>query len=302
MNKVGLIVPTLNAGVLWHSWLQALGRQSRQPDRLLLIDSSSNDDTVKLAKEFGFELKVIPRSAFNHGGTRQLGVDAMADMDVIVFLTQDALLADSDAIANLVLAFEDPGVAAAYGRQLPHTNAGPIGSHARFFNYPADSQLRGLADKHRFGIKTVFISNSFAAYRRDALTGAGGFPVHTIMNEDTYVAGKLLLAGWRLAYRADAAVFHSHDYGFIDEFKRYFDIGVFHAKTAWLQQTFGHASGEGLRFIVSEARYLIKSAPWLIGSAALRTVLKWSGYKLGMSHRLMPSAFACRLSLHKAYW
>jgi len=29
-------------------------------------------------------------------------------------------------------------------------------------------------------------------------------------------------------------VFHSHDYGFLEEFKRYFDIGVFHTHTAWL--------------------------------------------------------------------
>jgi len=52
-------------------------------------------------------------------------------------------------------------------------------------------------------------------------------------------------------------VFHSHDYSFLDEFKRYFDIGVFHTNTSWLQQTFGGASGEGLRFVISEMRYLM---------------------------------------------
>ncbi|MDT4288681.1 glycosyltransferase [Methylomonas sp. MO1] len=303
MNKVGLIVPTLNAGELWASWLQAFAAQTVKPDYLLLIDSSSDDHTVALALEAGFEVQVIPKSEFNHGGTRQFGVNWLADADILVFLTQDALLAGPDAIEKLLAAFVDDSVGAAYGRQLPHRNAGPIGAHARLFNYPPQSQLRSLQDKAQFGIKTVFISNSFAAYRRSALMGVGGFPLNTIMNEDTFVVGKMLLNGWKVAYCGDAAVFHSHDYGFSDEFKRYFDIGVFHAHTAWLQKTFGGAAGEGRRFVVSELTYLLKNAPWLLPSAGLRTALKWLGYKMGgVMHARMPQSVNRCFSLHKAYW
>ena len=131
---------------------------------------------------------------------------------------------------------------------------------------------------------------------------AGGFPVNTIMNEDTYIAGKMLVSGWKIAYCADAQVFHSHDYSFMDEFKRYFDIGVFHAQTVWLQETFGGVSGEGLRFVVSELRYLMEHAPWLIPSAMLRTGLKWLGFKLGTLYKEMPTALRSCFSLHKTYW
>ncbi|WP_333872886.1 glycosyltransferase family 2 protein [Methylobacter sp.] len=302
MSKVGLIVPTLNAGSLWKYWLKAFEQQTRKPDFLLLIDSSSSDDTVVLASLYGFEVRVISKSEFNHGGTRQSGIDMLPEADIIVFLTQDALLADPDAIKKLLAAFVDQQVGAAYGRQLPHRNAGPIAAHARLFNYPAESQLRGIEDRARFGIKTVFLSNSFAAYRRNALMQVGGFPIDTIMNEDTYVAGKMLLSGWKIAYCADAQVFHSHDYGFLDEFKRYFDIGVFHTDTAWLQHTFGGASDEGMRFVVSEMHYLIKRAPWLIPSAVLRTGLKWIGFKLGALHKGLPRVIRRCFSLHKTYW
>lgn len=302
MTKVGLIVPTLNAGDLWKSWLKVVDKQTRKPDFLLLIDSSSSDDTEVLARVYGFDVRVIPKAEFNHGGTRQWGVDTLSAADIIVFLTQDALLATPDAIEKLLGAFENGQVGVAYGRQLPHRNAGPIASHARLFNYPAESQLRGLEDRARFGIKTVFLSNSFAAYRRNALMQVGGFPVDTIMNEDTYVAGKMLLAGWKIAYCADAQVFHSHDYRFSEEFKRYFDIGVFHTHAAWLQQTFGGASGEGLRFVLSEMRYLKKHAPRLIPSAALRTGLKWLGFKLGVLHMRLPRVVRRCFSLHKTYW
>lgn len=303
MSKLGLIVPTLNAGALWHDWLAAYAQQTRKPDYLLVIDSGSNDETVSLAREQGFSVKIISKNTFNHGGTRQMGITMMPEADIIVFLTQDALLADPHAIERLVNIFADERVGTAYGRQLPHRNAGPMGAHARLFNYPPVSQLRGLADNKRFGIKTVFTSNSFAAYRRSALMQAGGFPLDTIMNEDTYVAGKMLSNGWKIAYCADAQVFHSHDYGFKDEFKRYFDIGVFHTHSPWLQQTFGGASGEGLRFVWSELRFLLKRAPWLIPSALLRTGLKWLGYKMGGSlHHALPPALRLSLSLHKAYW
>lgn len=302
MNKIGLIVPTLNAGSLWPAWLAALKQQTRQPDSLLLIDSSSSDDTVALARRQGFEVHVIAKAEFNHGGTRQWGVERLADKDVIVFLTQDALLANPRAIEHLLAAFADPQVATAYGRQLPHAHAGPIAAHARLFNYPDESQLRSLRDRDRFGVKTVFTSNSFAAYRLEALRQVGGFPVDTIMNEDTFVVGKLLLAGWKIAYCADAQVCHSHDYSFGEEFRRYFDIGVFHAQTPWLQQTFGGASGEGVRYVKSELLYLLKFAPALLPSAVIRTGLKWLGYKLGTWHDRLPLAISRTLSLHKAYW
>lgn len=303
MNSLGLIVPTLDAGKLWDDWLTAFERQTLRPARRLVIDSGSTDDTVARAQARGFHVCMIPKCEFNHGGTRQLGVRMLPDAEIIVFLTQDALLAGPEAMARLVAAFEDPRVGAAYGRQLPHRNARPIGAHARLFNYPPESRVRSLDDRRRFGLKTVFISNSFAAYRRSALAEAGGFPVDTIMNEDTHVAGKLLLRGWKLAYRADAEVHHSHDYGYRDELKRYFDIGVFHAEASWLRENFGSAEGEGARFVLSELRYLAGRAPWLIPSALLRTGLKWLGFRLGSSlHRTLPLFLKRRVSLHPAYW
>ncbi len=303
MNKLGVIVPTLNGGRLWEEWLEAFDRQSLKPDSRLVIDSSSDDDTAALARRHGFDVHVIPRAQFNHGGTRQFGIDRLPEADIIVFLTQDALLAHPDALARLVEAFADEQVGAAYGRQLPHRGAGPIAAHARLFNYSSDSSVRCLGDRTRLGIKTAFLSNSFAAYRRSALTGVGGFPANTIMNEDTYAAGKMLLSGWRIAYCADAQVRHSHDYGYRDEFRRYFDVGVFHASAPWLRQTFGAAEGEGRRFVLSELRYLGRHATWLIPSALARTGLKWLGYRLGASlHQVLPLNLNRRLSTHRAYW
>ena len=53
--RYGLIVPTFNSGEPWCAFLASLGRQSLQPHRKLIIDSCSDDQTVVLASQAGFE-------------------------------------------------------------------------------------------------------------------------------------------------------------------------------------------------------------------------------------------------------
>jgi rhamnosyltransferase len=300
--SAGLIVPTYNAGYLWGRWLEAYAAQRWKPARVLIIDSSSSDSTVPRAKEFGLDVVTIHKAEFNHGGTRVRGIEWLEKPEIVLFLTQDAVLAGPDALLRLREALDCEQVAAAYGRQLPHPDAGPIAAHARHFNYTELSATRTLRDACALGLKVAFLSNSFAAYRLAALEDVGGFPAHTIMNEDTYVAGKMLTRGWKISYVAEAAVHHSHDYRFSEEFRRYFDIGVFHAQQPWMRETFGAAESEGKRYVLSELRYLWRTAPWLIPSAMVRSVAKWSGYRVGLEYRHVPGGFRRACSLHRGFW
>jgi len=122
------------------------------------------------------------------------------------------------------------------------------------------------------------------------------------MNEDTWVAGKMLLSGWKIAYAADACVRHSHDYTMGEEFRRYFDIGVFHSREPWLMEAFGGAEGEGLRYLRSEFGFLWAHAPALIFSAICRAAVKYAGYRLGKLERYFGVDLKRRLSMHKRYW
>jgi rhamnosyltransferase len=300
--KSALVLPTLNAGADFVVWLDALRMQTFHPTRLLLIDSSSTDSTAGMAREFGFEVRTIDRTAFSHGGTRRESVDLLTDSDIVIFLTQDAFLASPDALAKLIKWFEDPRVGAVYGRQLPRRGARPIEAHARLYNYPRESCVKTRDDIPQLGLKTSFISNSFAAWRRTALEEAGGFPTHTIQNEDAWVASRMILSGWKVVYAADAEVYHSHPLTWGQEFRRYFDIGVFHARDPWIRSQFGEAGGEGLRFVRSELHYLRRKQPAAILSAMIRTGLKLIGYKLGHMERRLPYGLKRRLSGNKQYW
>lgn len=302
MSSVSLVVPTYNPSHFWPQWLAAVQMQ-RLTVSCLVVDSSSTDGTDFASLPMGFVFQRIPATSFNHGGTRSLAlVQLPTQTDVVVFMTQDALLADMDSLQKLVSAFEDPSVACAFGRQLPHADASALAAHARLFNYPDDSRVVSLADKDHLGLKTCFMSNSFAAYRVQELLAAGGFPSDVILGEDMAITARLLLAGKRVAYQANACVYHSHNYTPFEDFRRYFDTGVFHAREHWLLAAFGGAGGEGLRFVKSEMLYLLKNAPFLIASGLLRTFLKLLGYRLGRLEALLPLWLKRRCSMHRGYW
>jgi len=300
--NVHVYIPTLNGGERFLDVLKALANQTLPVQKHVVIDSGSTDGTIAAAEAAGFEVMGLGGRGFDHGGTRQSAIEAYPAADIYVFLTQDAIPADASALANLMGAFDDSRIGMAYGRQLPHLGATVMESHARLFNYPAETQVRGLDDAGRYGIKTISCSNSFAAYRRIAFDAVGGFPSGTIMGEDVIVAGKLLLAGWKMAYAGDACVYHSHDYSIREEFERYFDIGVFHSDNRWIFDSFGRADGEGLRYALSEIRYVGRRNPLLLPKVGCSFAAKWLGYKLGLIHRGLPRRLRKAFSMYKGYW
>ena len=301
-KKVAVVIPTLNGGEVWLKCLNALRLQVPQPDCVMIIDSGSTDGSDKTAQQMGYEVVRIAKEEFDHGGTRQMAAERLSGFDVLVYLTQDAVLTDSNSIAHLVACFADPRVGVAYGRQLPRQGSGPIEAHARLFNYPPQSNIRTLTDKAHMGIKAAFTSNSFAAYRIKALQTVGGFPEKLILGEDMVVAARMLQAGWAVAYVAEATVLHSHGYTSLQELRRYFDIGVMHHDQRWLLEEFGRPEGEGKRFVMSELSYLATAAPHRIPEAIVRTFAKYAGYKIGVSYSALPKRVCRLLSMHKGYW
>jgi len=299
--KTSVIIPTYNAEKYLPKLLEALEKQTTIFE-LIIIDSSSTDNTVAIAKEYTKHILTIPQVEFDHGGTRTIAAK-VASEDIIVFLTQDALPYDDQAIEKILEAFENPKVGAAYGRQLPYEDATIFSKHLRYFNYPEISYVRTINDKKQYGIKTAFLSDSFAAYRKKSLKEAGWFKNDLIVGEDTYAGSKILLEGYALAYCADAKVYHSHSYGIIQEFKRYFDIGVFHKREKWILQEFGKAEGEGKRYIKSEFSYLLRCKAYhLIPNFFIRNGMKYFGYKLGQNYTKLPIVLIKKISMHYLWW
>ena len=299
--RIACLIPTYNGGLEFSRLLDSLKLQSAQFD-VHVVDSSSTDGTLALAEQVGVRALSIPKEQFNHGATRQLLVDQCPKYDVFVFLTQDAVLAGAEAIERIVHYFEDESVGAVCGRQIPHLDATLLAQHARLFNYPDSVQIKSLESAAFLGIKTAFMSNSFAAYRASALQAINGFPSRVILSEDMFVAAKMLVKGWRIVYAGDALCYHSHNYTISEEARRYFDIGVFHAREPWIRETFGGAGGEGIRYVKSELKFLGFKSISMWPSALFRIAIKLMAYKAGQKERFIPIKIKKRLSMNKSFW
>jgi len=300
--KIAVLIPTLNAGEIWDEILKSISIQSIHVSKKIIIDSGSTDNTISLAQAQNFQILNIDKTDFDHGYARQLLAQAAQDCDILIYLTQDCILKDSNSFRYLVDAFNDEKVGLAYGRQLPHIGAKTLETHARLFNYTPISRIKTMSDKDELGIKTASCSNSYAAYRRTALQDVGSFPTNTILGEDVIVGGKLLIKGWKIAYVAESEVYHSHDYTTKEEFKRYFDIGVFHSTSKWLIDEFGTAGGEGLKYLKSELKYVLKNNPSVLPKMLLSIGAKFLGYKLGMMHDKLSIKQRKDFSMHRRYW
>lgn len=302
-DSARVVIPVRNGGTRWREAAAALRRCVPDPLLIAVVDSGSTDGSDRVATDSGFGLLRIDPKTFNHGRTRQMAIERFcADKELVVLLTHDAVPDDPQALSELLAAFDDPDVGAAYGRQLPHHDARPFDAHIILFNYGADSDIRSLADAPRLGIKTAYLSNSFGAYRISALRACGGFPDHLILGEDAAVAVRMLLSGWKVRYCAEARVRHSHSYSTAQELQRYFDFGVMHSQLPELLQHFGGAEGEGARFVMSELRYMATHAPWLLPLVPVRNAAKYLGYRLGRMYTRLPRGACRRLSMTKIYW
>jgi rhamnosyltransferase len=299
--RVACVIPTYNGRRDLERLLDSLSVQTATFDTLI-VDSSSTDGTLELAQARCSAVTQIDSRHFNHGGTRQMMADTHYGYDVYVYLTQDVYLEDPRAIENIIAPFEDPVVGAVCGRQLPHVDANVLAMHARWFNYPPVSRVKSLSDVSTLGIKTPFMSNSFAAYRGTALRSVGGFPRHVILSEDMYVAAKMLLSHWKVAYQSSAVCRHSHNYTLREEFRRYFDIGVFQARESWIQATFGGARGEGFRYVRSEMDFLGARRWYLWPESFMRNGLKLLAFKLGKEEARLSRTLKRRLGMFKRYW
>ena len=267
----------------------------------MIIDSSSDDGDLPASPTL---VHTIPPGEFNHGNTRNLA-HTLVEAEIYIFLTQDVLLASHDTLKNLVRPLEQlQEVGISYGRQLPRPGAGPIEALGRYFTYPASSRLKKRSDSNYLGLQTAYCSNACAAYRRDPLKAINGFPSQVIMCEDVYAAAKMLLAGYSIYYAADAVVYHSHPYSIIQEFKRYFDLGVFYeSREIWIKNTFGSSTKQGIAFFNEGLKQLSrKDRQKYLPEWVLRTCFKFMGYKLGGKEQSIPLYLKRYLSMHHHYW
>ncbi|MGE6893911.1 glycosyltransferase family 2 protein [Priestia flexa] len=300
---ISILIPTYNAQMYIEELMVALQKQqleNNQNIEIIVVDSTSHDDTVKILKEKfpKVHVYIIDNHTFDHGGTRNY-LASLAKGEYLLFMTQDAIPADDLLVKNLLEGFNKSSkIAISYARQLPKADASELEDFARKFNYPHNSQLKNNEVIRNLGIKTFFNSNVCSMYKKDVFTKLEGFPQKLILNEDMVFASKVITSGGDVYYNADAKVYHSHNYTVKQQFKRYFDIGMAFEQTAFLLKYTSNEK-EGFRMIREQIKYIFSIKKiYLLLKIVIENMAKFVGYNLGKKHYLIPLKYKKKISAY----
>ena len=217
--KVSIVLPTRNGAATLPAVLDAISRQRVDfPFDVIAVDSSSTDGTVDLLRGRVDRFISVSADAFDHGLTRNLGIE-QARGELVVLLVQDALpIADSWLAALTAPLLADERLAGTFARQVPRPDASPIARHylerwiasstaARTIAVADSAELEALDPMAQ--LERCAFDNVCSCIRRSVWSR---HPFRqTPIGEDIEWAREVLLAGYRLAYVPAAEVIHSHD-------------------------------------------------------------------------------------------
>src|SRR5579859_1872626 len=191
------MIPTKNGGPRLARVLEALQRQqSTQPYELVAIDSGSTDGTLDVLRRYAIRLAQIDPADFGHGKTRNQ-LARMARGTLLISLSQDALPTSHDWLTRLIEPFNNPRVAATFGRQIARPGARPM---QRFYLqqwYPDLPRNRVTTGPTASMTRSLFFSNVNAAFRREVWEQIP-FDEALIMSEDQAWAREMLAAAFDL--------------------------------------------------------------------------------------------------------
>ena len=248
MPTVSAVILTLNAEAYIGNLLTSLQEQTVKPCEILVMDSESDDNTVMICRDFGLEPVQIRRCEFNHGGTRDYAL-RQCKGDYVLMLTQDAVPADDKLIETMTASLtQSAQMAAVYARQLPREDATYMERLVREYNYPEYSHVYTCEDIPTHGIKTFFMSDVCAMYKKDIYLEIGGFETDIKTNEDMLYAAKAIRSGYAIGYEATAQVIHSHNFSLAEQYRRNYVQG-YEIERHREMLTAGSQNSEGMKLV-----------------------------------------------------
>jgi rhamnosyltransferase len=296
MNKIdtSIILLTLNAGEKFGELLEAIFNQNYKDFEVIIIDTSSTDNTLKYASNYPVRIFNIKRDEFGHGKTRNMGAN-LAKGQYVVYLTQDAMPANNNWLANLLINLKKDGVAGVFGRQIPHKSANPLD----FFNYNEDYPAeRKIISSLNYMQNNVIFSDVNATVKKSVIL-ENPYPEDVLVSEDLGWAIDIIKKNYKIAYEPTAAVIHSHSFNLKNIFKVTFDQGVSfsqifqHGDSTYLMANSGNRLIRKIKYLVKEHDYV-----WILVSIVTDAV-KFLSVTLGKNYRRLPVFLLNCLSNYK---
>ena len=187
-----------NAGRTIGPCFDSIREQVTAPDAVLVVVDDANDDTVPVARRYGFAIVVNPGKKLYHARNAAL---AACSTEFLAFTDSDCVL-DRDWTRVILRVFaEHPEVVAGTGRH-PMIGRHNFVSWVHHQWYVVETRRTGYTDG-------VIGANSY--FRAAALREAGGWlPVELLGAEDVYISKRLLSLGKKIWFDECAVVSHHY--------------------------------------------------------------------------------------------
>lgn len=200
--RISIIIRTLNEARYLAELLQATQSQALSGNKpeVVIVDSGSNDGTLEIARRYNCRIQHISREEFSFGRSLNIGCE-VAIGDILVFISGHCVPADNSWLQNLCQPLVRGQADYVYGRQV----GGPESfySECRIFS-------KYFPERSRIPQEGFFCNNANSALTRTAWESYR-FNEDLTGLEDMELALRLNGQGGKVAYVADACVYHYHN-------------------------------------------------------------------------------------------
>ncbi|WP_026510307.1 glycosyltransferase [Butyrivibrio sp. LC3010] len=221
MYKISVVIRVYNEQKHIREVLESLKRQTYSNFEVIILDSESTDDTLKIASEYDCRIEKIKKKDFNYSYASNVCVE-LSQGDIICFLSGHSVPVKDTFLEDINSMFQNSLIGAGYGDVIALPDGSLTEKAFNTLGYLKNKIFRRnnkikLENKIHPGIFSC--SNAYA--RRELLLqhpfalelGDGG--------EDVEVAYRIIEDGFYIASNSELLVMHSHGKKFLDFCKEY---------------------------------------------------------------------------------
>lgn len=237
-ESISVIIPTKNAGSLFYAALKKIKQQQGvQEPELIILDSGSTDDTIKIAEDHGAKIISIKPEEFSHSAVRNRGAKE-ASGEYIVFTVQDAILLNEFTLYDMVSMLKESGAVAGTGRQVPRADSDffaswQISQYIHMIS-PEQKDIVVSVSPQKFAAMPLgekrsncTIDDVLSIYKKSEFDEIGGYDEQYGYGEDLDMGKRLIEAGKKIVFLYSTGVVHSHNRPASYILKRYYTDSTF---------------------------------------------------------------------------
>ena len=261
--QASIVIRTLNEARYLGELLDNIHKQNTGGINyeVVLVDSGSTDATLTVAENYGCRILHITRETFSFGRSLNIGC-AAAQGDMLVITSGHCVPVDENWLAHLCLPLLEGKAEYVYGRQLSgpesHYSEGRI--FAKYF-----PEISSVPQRDFFcnNANSALLKSVWQTYQFDEeLTGL----------EDMDFAQRMQRGGGRVAYIAEAGVYHHHNETW-SQVRRRFEREAIALQKIMPQVQVGTL--DAIRYIVSSIWFDWSSAKRLGHNPNLRDIINY---------------------------